>query len=294
MGNRDPLCSLAVALSASEADDLERLGLSPMHVSDAAAELARHLLALGARLHYGGDLRPGGFTDLLFELVARYRSDADFPMVLDPERLRQPTGSRAIGPKAAEDYIVNYLAWPVHTTVPASKLLDWDETIGQIGGKLVCLTLRGAPLPVSRAAHAPRGTPSNSQWATGLSSMRRAMARTGDARVVLGGRTHGYKGRMPGVAEETLTFLKARKAVYVLGGFGGCARDIAAAWGLVETDRTTAQVWDGLPELARAGGEGLYNGLDARENQTLARTQSIDEAAALILRGLMRLAKAAS
>ena len=39
------------------------------------AEIARHLLAVGARLAYGGDLRNNGFTLLLFELALRYGRD---------------------------------------------------------------------------------------------------------------------------------------------------------------------------------------------------------------------------
>lgn len=51
------------------------LGLSDGHLRDAMAEIARHLLALGARL-YGGDLRQHGFSELLFELVSRHRRDS--------------------------------------------------------------------------------------------------------------------------------------------------------------------------------------------------------------------------
>ena len=41
------------------------------------------------------------------------------------------------------------------------------------------------------------------------------------ARIVLGGRVAGYKGRMPGIAEEALLSLQAQQPVFLLGGFGG-------------------------------------------------------------------------
>ena len=40
-------------------------------------DIARHVMVLGARLVYGGDLREHGFKDLLFELVARHGRDSD-------------------------------------------------------------------------------------------------------------------------------------------------------------------------------------------------------------------------
>jgi len=43
---------------------------------------------------------------------------------------------------------------------------------------------------------------------------------------------------MPGIAEETYLSLEAQQPVFVLGGFGGCARDIAE----------TAERWAGSRE----------------------------------------------
>ena len=49
------------------------LGLSEEHLQDAMTEIALQLLSSGKSLAYGGDLRVHGFTELLFELVERYR-----------------------------------------------------------------------------------------------------------------------------------------------------------------------------------------------------------------------------
>ena len=110
MRYREGLSQVAVAISISESPDMAVLGLSDEHLRDAMAEIARHLLALGVRLAYGGDLRASGFTELLFELVARHRRDAD-------------EGDERTG-------VTNYLAWPVHISkiqqVQGLQNCSWD------------------------------------------------------------------------------------------------------------------------------------------------------------------------
>jgi hypothetical protein len=69
------LCRYAVGVSVSDTTDMAMLGMGPEHLEDATLEIARYLLAMGSRLVYGGDLRPGGFTDLLAELTVRHPPD---------------------------------------------------------------------------------------------------------------------------------------------------------------------------------------------------------------------------
>ena len=57
MSYQEPLSQKAIAVAISDSPDMAGLGLAPEHLRDAMAEIARHLLALGARLVYGGDLR---------------------------------------------------------------------------------------------------------------------------------------------------------------------------------------------------------------------------------------------
>ena len=54
------------------------------------------------------------------------------------------------------------------------------------------------------------------------------------SRIKLGGKTEGYKASMPCVGEEALLSLKARQQLFVIGGFGGYAREIAENLGLVK------------------------------------------------------------
>ena len=263
MTHRETLSDQAIAISISESSDLSVLGLSNDHLRDAMAEIARHLLALGACLIYGGDLRDNGFSDLLFELVARHRRDAP-------------------GDKVG---VVSYLAWPVHIAMSAEELQRYrDELTGS--AELVCLSMEGAPLSAEQRQLLPARKPTKREWAVGLTAMRSAMCQATDARIVLGGRVKRYKGIMPGAAEETLITLQARKPLFLLGGFGGCARDIADILGL-RSRPAPDDSWQGRDEFRRFEADDLCNGLTLEENDALAYTAHVDQAIALILRGLL-------
>jgi SLOG cluster2 len=121
-----------------------------------------------------------------------------------------------------------------------------------------------------------------------LTIMRKLMTHQSNARIVLGGRVAEFKGKMPGIAEEALLALQTGQPLFVLGGFGGCARDIAEDFGLVE-NVTGKRDWPAREEFAHFSAANLNNQLDAADNTLLARTVHIDQAVALILRGLLRL-----
>ena len=256
-----------VAISISESPDLSVLGLSDAHLRDAMDRLALHLLSSGASLAYGGDLRAHGFTEWLFELVHRYRRESS---------------KVQIG-------VTNYLAWPAHI----SKATDELEAIsaGLAGtGELVCLSQDGHHLDPSVWSQRPLHQPTNEEWAAGLTAMRRVVQGASHARVVLGGRVTGYKGVMPGIAEEVLLSLQNSQPLFLLGGFGGCTRDIAETLGLVDRWAGSRPDWPGREKFEKFPSE-LCNGLSEEENATLARTSSIDHANVLVLRGLHRLGK---
>jgi hypothetical protein len=128
-------------------------------------------------------------------------------------------------------------------------------------------------------------------WAHGLTAMRRFVTRECDARVVMGGRRAGFRGRMPGVLEEALIALEARRPLYVLGGFGGCAGDVAEWLGLRGPSQAVTS-GDAAPEVPEAfvrfSASDLHNGLTVDENRALASTAHIDQAVTLVLRGLAR------
>jgi len=267
MSYEEVLARKAIGISISDSPDMPPLGLSEGHLQDAMAEIARHLLALGARLLYGGDLRQHGFSELLFQLVSRHRRDAD-------------DGDDRNG-------VTNYLAWPVHILQPAA---DIESAAAELEGsaELVCLGLDGAPVPMTKRHGLASQQPTDAEWSDGLTAMRRTVLAESDARIVLGGRLIKYKGVMPGIAEEALLSLQHGQPLYLMGGFGGCARDIAETIGLVQPWAASRSAWPGRTEFERFSAVDLHNGLTAEENVTLAHTPHVDQAIALILRGLIR------
>lgn len=266
MSYREPLSQKAIGISISGNQDMEALGLAEEHLRDAMVEVARHLLAMGARLMYGGDLREHGFTELLFELVARYRRDAD------------------VGD--SRPAIANYLAWPVHRSIPPEKIQALSQSLEGLV-ELHVLDSQGRELSVDQL-HVADSSLTSEDWSAGLTAMRHVLTDTCDARILLGGSVSQFKGRMPGIAEEALCSIKAEQPLYVLGGFGGCARDIAEDLGLVAPRQVQTLAWADRAHFSGLTGSALNNGLDDTENETLARTVHIDEAVALILRGLLR------
>lgn len=267
MSYQEPLSQRSIAISISESPDMAVLGLAKEHLDDAMAEVARHLLAMGARLMYGGDLRPKGFTEALFELVARHRRDAD----LCDERVG----------------VSNFLAWPVHISLHPEEVKQLSEALSGVA-ELVCLTVDGKVIPPDNRQQLMPRPATTEEWVAGLTAMRDVMTRMSDARVVLGGRVENFKGRMPGIAEEALATLKAGQPLFLLGGFGGCARDIAEDFRLVPARSVTRPPWPGRSDLANFTAEDLNNGLDTEENATLATTVHVDQAVTLILHGLLR------
>lgn len=253
-----------VAISISESPDMAVLGLSDGHLQDAIAELALSLLSSGASLAYGGDLRKSGFTELLFELLTRYQG--------------HPRHSGKIG-------VTDYLAWPVHMRMTSGELAAFSA--GHEGtARLVFLARDGSRLDQEQRLELPPHEPDDDEWAEGLTKMRVVMRQETQARIVLGGRVEGYKGRMPGIAEETLVSLQAQQPVFLLGGFGGCTRDIAETIGLVERWAGSRGDWSGRPLFKHYSPADLHNGLSEEDNAILARTPHIDQAVTLVSRGL--------
>ena len=255
-----------VGISISESPDMRYFGFTDGHVKDAMAGFAIYLLSSGATLAYGGDLRDRGFTRLIFDLVLRYRP--------------------------GEEAVANYLAWPVHATMKANDIRDLDEEL-QGFARLILLALDGRPMPCKDHRTVPPSVVDDKKWCIGLTAMRELMCAQTDARIVLGGKLDGYKGAMPGVAEEALLALAAKQPVFLVGGFGGCARAIAETLGLVDRWAGSHDTWQGREQFEGRTGTDLNNGLTLEENCQLASTPHVDNAIMLVMTGLRRIRRSA-
>lgn len=274
--NRGPK---TIGISISDSPDMKALGLGNGHLRDAMTEVATYLMSSGDDLAYGGDLRENGFTWTLFELASRYT--------------KQPSAFVSHSHDGREFVeqlrrVVNYFAWPVHIRMTNDEL---DLLAGEVGNvaDLKFLDIEGDPITIERRREFPTSEPDDGVWSEGLTTMRRTMQGEIDARILLGGRVENYKGRMPGVAEEALLSLQSGQPVFLLGGFGGCTRDIAGALGFADNLAGSRLRWQGLPEFEDYGPVSLNNGLSVEENQVLAQTPYVDRWLPLLLHGLRRL-----
>jgi hypothetical protein len=261
--------TMIIGLSVSDSPDLQRLGLSDLHLRDAMVELARYLLAASHGLAYGGDLRPSGFTLTLRDLVATYG--------------------------AGKGRVKSFLAWYVHAGAAAAMLADL-ATVSE---------LHRCPLPSSLDS-AKASAESPAVRALCLSDMRRRMNDAIDARLLLGGKTAGYQGLLPGLLEEAALAASAHKPVFLIGAFGGCTRAIIdtvlgqTAFAPAPVDEKLRAEYraqggnpdgvfaDALATLQGLGLDGLArdNHLTVDENRTLFDCNDLDYVIALVLKGL--------
>jgi hypothetical protein len=275
--------------------ELGPLGLGPQHFQDTFATVARRLLGHGADLVYGGDVRAVGLGAALVDLAR-----GQYP---------------AAGRRAR---LTNFLAWPIYL----------DLNIDGPGGLRDVVDFRFVPPPSDLVSGMPLDptVPLPPDDSTNrmrhreirvrcLTELRRQMVEQSDAFILIGGKVTGYLGFYPGVIDELMLALRRSRPVYVLGGWGGCARAVAAAVrGETPAELTdefqfrdpelatireeilsaqtlgSADVWGNYYEivgrLRTLGGTGLRNGLSADENERLMTSVDRDETVFLLTKGL--------
>jgi SLOG cluster2 len=272
----------AIGLSASQSEDLARLGLMESHFKLALRELARTVLVGGGTLVFGGNLEPGGYTWVLINELRRY-ADQDIG-----------TGLRSV------------LHWCEHRRQSVKMLDEVEHQLGVLG-ELVCLD-KDKPVAVDdrTAGRDEEAGPPESDGPTlvnCLTVMRRYLTEQTHGRLVIGGKRCGYKGPMPGLLQEALLSLAAGHPLYLAGGFGGithdmtvvvdarCAALLPAYPGVPPLDEATcAGLAEIRAQLAGRGWKGLGNGLTDAQNLQLAATHRPAEIAALVSLGLGRVA----
>jgi hypothetical protein len=276
-----------IAVSVSESDDLEELGLSEHHLKDISIEIARYLLVNGAKMLYGGDLRKDGFTGLFSELSYQYKNLSDrqnrfinyFPF---------PTSK-----SLTKNDIANFLKMQVDI-----RILEYPKHLGEIDTNKIY-----DPFTIVEDRFI---------LAECLSDMRIRMASESNARIILGGRETKFIGYFPGIVEEAYHTLNAKKPVYLLGGFGGATNSIISIVSGNKANRLTNEFqfdtdfskkfkkfvsgkstfnldYDFVIDFFRHHSVELIarkNGLSIDENQILFESTNIHEIVFLIIKGL--------
>lgn len=266
MSYKEVLDGKKIVISISESENMCALGLSEAHLVEAMCELARHMLALGATLIYGGDIRARGFTRLLYELSSRYRKDS------------VDTRNRTS--------IINYLPWPSISKFTPEELAELRHEL--LGTAEICLLDKNGQPSQSIFTEDDRSS-AHLHWAESLTQMRVRTTAEATARIALGGKTKDFMGDMPGIAEEIMISLTTQRPVYLLGGFGGCTREILDVMGVHNPLGVSSPNWNGASRFSAFSIGSLNNGLSPDENLALATTPYVDQAIVLVIRGLLNI-----
>ena len=162
--------------------------------------MSRYILSVGGGLVYGGDLRNGGFTTTLCDLVEVYK---DFE-------------------NSSDKRFINYLAWPLSLELTKDHILKYKNRVNFV--------------PVPPPKHLvienpdkylkPDTLDNQIIWADCLSAMRQQMNEKCYGRVFIGGKVSGFKGRFPGLLEELRESIDIDRPIYLLGAFGGITKKI--------------------------------------------------------------------
>lgn len=200
-----PLQQRKIAISISESEDLESLGMSELHLKDSIIEFARHILVQGGTIVYGGDLRKEGFTEKFSELSFQYRNKKDskrFPFI-------------------------NFFAYPIFCNLTPIIEAEYGKNKVEI---VKVKPDNSFNLVESEYQFVPPFPVENAYlWAKCLTKMRVDMNKHIDARVLIGGRNEGFKGKYAGIVEEAHIALKTNKPTYLIGMFGGATLKIIEA-----------------------------------------------------------------
>lgn len=290
--NKGSLYKRRIAISVSECEELEQLGLSEQHIKDISIEIARYLIVNGATMLYGGDLRIGGFTELFAELSYQYKYLSD-----------------------KEYRFINYFPFP------NSKFIS-DEVKANLLKQQVEAKIIEAPKHLGKIDFDKKYLPFESVedrfiYSECFADMRIKMANDCNARIVLGGRQKGFLGYFPGIVEETFHSLNAGRPIYLLGGFGGATKsiieiisgrkaeqltnefqfetDFLQAFKKYVADKSIVKIdYDFIMESFRGHSiESIskQNGLSVEENQILFESNNIHELVFLIIKGLQNISK---
>lgn len=257
-----------LGVSVSESEDLARFGATETHLRMALAEIARAVLLANGRLVYGGHLDAEGYTAFLTSEIQRFGS-----------RDRPFTG---------------YIPFPVHRRMTSEEIRAQVADLSLLG-RYEFLDADGHPIdPLAGRLSTPEAVDEETERRA-LTAARQVISASIDGQLVVGGKRSGFRGRMPGVIEEVILTMRARKPIFIAGGFGGAAADMTAVLNLdperwLRIEPPDDRALEELRSVAEdTGWEATSNGLTLEENFRLAVTYRASEVAHLVVTGLSRL-----
>ena len=195
---------IGISISNPDDDELKGYGVCVHRLVELLQSVSMQLMLRGATLIYGGDLRKKdecGFTEYLLD-------EACFLREYFQEKIRK---------------VENHLAWPP-LSLGREDLWRWKTEYRAVMESIPYKMSTRLPSlwGVDPATFLiPKEPKDYAAWSVCLTEMREASIAKSDIRICAGGRTHGYKGKMPGVLEEILIANSKDVPLLLIGGFGG-------------------------------------------------------------------------
>lgn len=239
--------NLRIGISISEISEERDMLRTNMHLCKMYIELCRYLLARNFKLVYGGNIN--------------FKGNSNFV-----EILQHLIKSYFIGPNSKNIVDIYHLdLYPVDDDIKASMLPDFKFTE-------IATTIN-------------EGESKEHFYQRSLTNLRQIINSKCNARIVIGGKTKGYLGKLPGVVEEAFLAHKNGVSLYVVGSYGGAAELLVKCLEGLKPEGLDIEVSE---YFNKVGFQGLNNGLSPEENKELCYCDNIAQTIALILSGLKR------
>jgi hypothetical protein len=209
---------LRVVLSGGgRPEDVEPAGIGVEHLNDLMVRLTRRLLERGHRVAYGGSLSDyrANLTKAIIATAQGWDRITD-----DDAASRLPVASSA--KELETPPLVNYAAWPFYAHITPRQRAELTG---------ICHFINVDPVdePPIAAKDARDSEPEHARMmADALTRMRRLATQEGHVRIVMGGSIRGWRGWIPGIVEEVLCSYEQGQPCLIIGGFGGCAGELAS------------------------------------------------------------------
>lgn len=273
-----------IAISVAESFEISYLGINKDESDKLVIELSNQIFKAGAKIVYGGKIEKGGFTEKLKSFANQYGLE--------------------VKANEKEVFFTNFLAWPYYNKI--SYAYEFDSHPSRM--KLVkAQPSEYVSKEIRDAFIQPLDEKSQFLYATSMTSMRKQAESNSNARIIIGGKTAGFSGCMPGIMEELLISLEYHHPVYLIGGFGGATKIITQI--IEKVDGVTSATlhekalstpnYKSLCEYYADKGmpvdytvldgikiEDFDNGLSVEQNLRLFHSLDIEEIESLVLLGL--------
>jgi len=301
---RRPLNGMIVNLSISESIESADRGFPTAQVNRAMLKVVSALFGQGSGLIFGHDWREDG----IMEAVHGFAQQVQPPVSYFKGEFQE----------SGRPLLWNLLPWPDTPLLSQSdlKCLAFSLHVEQAGLPDNLIQYEKEALNQGRESALYQYL-----RARGLTHLRRRLTEISQARLCVGGRKKGSKGRYPGVIEEALFSLEYHKPLYLVGVLGGAAQQLIHALmhkpipddfcleteihhhysnppiGVTESEtkidglESREAVWK---RFCAYGIDGLAkdNGLTVEENVRLFQTTALDDAIQAVLIGLSQVQSA--